>query len=357
MDSKPDWIVYRKSKAFTLVELLVVIGIIAILIALLLPSLARARQLAQRTACAAKLQQIMVAAANHVADHAGYYPLAGILTGGQPEELDDPDTRKYDYRNALDGYPAPAGVTRPIAPLTVSLGVEMGFKQNVNMSYSQTQVVSKDPQGLYRCFLCPSQASSITEFYSVAVPRNIPSTWKPAGWVINCANNSPVGLQYGYISYLASSYIFNEYVVGFNDDLGRLRGHASMVRQPATTVFACDGGADPGINPPRPNNELTFGSAAGYTSDSNAVPFGLGTLTLYNNFNPTGSNDFPGGPAVSLGQILDGDQYQGTNYGGSPNCFDSKRHQNRINIAFCDGHVETRTINDNDLRNVFLVPP
>jgi prepilin-type N-terminal cleavage/methylation domain-containing protein len=48
----------NSDRAFTLVELLVVIGIIAILIAILLPVLKRVRQQAQQTACAANLYQL-----------------------------------------------------------------------------------------------------------------------------------------------------------------------------------------------------------------------------------------------------------------------------------------------------------
>ncbi|HEY0010257.1 MAG TPA: DUF1559 domain-containing protein [Tepidisphaeraceae bacterium] len=83
----------RQRKAFTLVELLVVIGIIAVLISLLLPALKKAREGANAIKCASNMRQLGVAFYGYATTWKGVLPYANM------QDMRNPSNR---YENTWD---------------------------------------------------------------------------------------------------------------------------------------------------------------------------------------------------------------------------------------------------------------
>src|SRR6185436_18051575 len=72
--------------AFTLVELLVVIGIIAVLISVLLPALARARESANSLKCLNNLRQLGLAMVMYTGENRGSFPRPAAAALSLPED-------------------------------------------------------------------------------------------------------------------------------------------------------------------------------------------------------------------------------------------------------------------------------
>ncbi len=76
--------------AFTLVELLVVIAVIAILAGMLLPALSKAKAKGQQIACLSNYRQLQLCWILYVDDHNGRLPSNATLTGGSREGYSSP---------------------------------------------------------------------------------------------------------------------------------------------------------------------------------------------------------------------------------------------------------------------------
>jgi prepilin-type N-terminal cleavage/methylation domain-containing protein/prepilin-type processing-associated H-X9-DG protein len=180
--------VHSRRRGFTLVELLVVIGIIALLISILLPVLNKAKEAANKVKCLSQIKSIMTATLTYCSDNKGSFPPApgigqfAVLRNGDgsPQKINGLDA--VDQRAPLlmmYMYPTNAILTAQDGSTKAQnqVGGLVDFDHGTLWPY-----VSKGSNSHEQLFNCPSDSTA-----NRAVANNVSST---------NADNPPPPLMY-----------------------------------------------------------------------------------------------------------------------------------------------------------------
>ena len=305
----------RNRSGFTLVELLVVIGIIALLISILLPALSKARESANTIKCAVNLRAIGQGIAVYLAENKQTYPVA--------------------YTNFNQSYhKGDPGATDDASGIIHVSSLLYGTSSGGGASRSAVGVTG------VKAFMCPTQPEG-----------GLPPT---NGYPGDTYPGAPAPDNPGIIDLQAPrlAYTFNEAVVGRNkmgNEEGSRRNvfvRAAQVRYGASTILGTEWSENPNLvvdngyvsgGPVCKSHRPISGfvGVAGGADITNIAPAGFGrNIAAYRK--ATVDDLIPDVQAGGASKTrLD---WVGRIHGSG------NKQDRKSNFLYCDGHVETKKL-------------
>lgn len=296
----------KRSRGFTLVELLVVIGIIALLISILLPALSKAREAANVIKCSANLRQLMTAEILFAQDHYGY---GQTVSDDSYAKVEDPLRRRYAYRS--NGTSTTSSLKDWASALTPYLGARDQSSTGLGQDSSTFE---QNPNGQTQVFVCPSDTyqniglqSGYKLWNNVTNPAGDAAGYFPISYGINadvtCVIDYTVNPPYGRFANDG-----NTVSVAYGPGTGLpLEGKLGAIRKAAQVLMFADCGTRSVADSGAP---LNWPDALYYTTNYS------GKTLLSDIFNVS----------YLTGRIP------------------TLRHKGKLNVACADGHVESLVI-------------
>jgi prepilin-type N-terminal cleavage/methylation domain-containing protein/prepilin-type processing-associated H-X9-DG protein len=317
----------RMKKGFTLVELLVVIGIIAVLISILLPTLAAARRSAYNAQCLSNARQLTMAAMLFAQEHRGYVPVA---SDDWFAKWNDPLRKKWAYRNdsaASDG----SGVT--VYDWASSLIPYLGGKTG--------QTFATAPEAQSKVFRCPADQWMDVQDPGYQLFQNVPPGYHPISYGYNAdiacvsappykqPNGSPISGHFGYSDLVGAMWGPTAQPYAAYPKLGHpLQCKLSKISKPSEVLLYADCGTRPragsAVAP------LDYNDCLYYTSNFMANNTALAAEDQ-GKLSGVLKTDWL---KLRIPMLRHGGKLKGT----FPN---ATYYECRINVAFADGHAES----------------